>query len=196
MGRVLRTPLLVPSFSSKGFAFGRDEDGNIVSEAGYLLRTASEFLSDSVLVSAFDVHHGHIPPLARPITSITILDSGGYETSDVQDLSALRVDAASSLPWDIETYRNFLADWPDEIPSIVVSYDDKRDRKSIPLQIEAARELFTVVRGRQLTTFLIKPERAEHEFLDMDSVIAQVKHDCGSRSMRGVFVLRSMYSVA
>jgi hypothetical protein len=131
---VFRTPLLIPSFSSKGFAFGKDDSGGMVSEAGYLLRTASEFLSDSMLVSAFDLHHGHIAPLTRPITKITILDSGGYETSDVQDLSALRVDPASTLPWNVEIYREILKKWPDQIPSIVVSYDSKQDRKSIPLQ--------------------------------------------------------------
>ena len=48
----LRTPLLIPSFSSKGFARSKS-DGK--SEIGGILATANEFLTEAYLISAYDI---------------------------------------------------------------------------------------------------------------------------------------------
>src|SRR5713101_5974784 len=86
-GATLRTPLLVPSFSSKGFS--RDSKGT--SEIGKILETTAEFLTDSFLISAYDVKHCHVPlPLMLPCRpEIIFLDSGGYEISGERDFSAV-----------------------------------------------------------------------------------------------------------
>jgi hypothetical protein len=60
-----RTPLLIPSFSSKGFP----EVENIISYC-------SELIDGVILVSAYDLHYGKInPPFDFP--SLILLDSGG-----------------------------------------------------------------------------------------------------------------------
>src|SRR4051794_14219187 len=85
-GVFLQTPLLVPSFSSKGFT-----PPNGPSEVNKIIETVSEWIDGTFLISAYDISKGHIP---RPedLTNkpeIVILDSGGYEISDDHDLSAV-----------------------------------------------------------------------------------------------------------
>ena len=61
-----RTPLLVPSFSSKGFP-----------EVADIIKMAEEFIEGPMLVSAYDLHYKHIRgPFVAP--SLLFLDSGGY----------------------------------------------------------------------------------------------------------------------
>src|SRR5262245_53853013 len=86
-GTTVQTPLLIPSLSSKGFTPSQASQ----SEVAKILETASEFLGDVYLISAFDIHHRHIPePLQLPAkAAITFVDSGGYEISGERDLSAV-----------------------------------------------------------------------------------------------------------
>lgn len=64
-----RTPLLIPSFSSKGFP-----------EIDKIINYCSELIDGVTLVSAYDLHYGKIkPPFDFP--SLIFLDSGGYEAS-------------------------------------------------------------------------------------------------------------------
>ena len=51
-GVSMTTPLLIPSFSSKGFAKSK-KDGK--SEIGRILATASEFVTEIFLISAYDI---------------------------------------------------------------------------------------------------------------------------------------------
>ena len=82
-GERLETPLLVPSFSSKGF--GTDASG--ASEVRRILSIAEEYLTESMLVSAYDIYHDHVGLPMSALTNIVLVDSGGYETSDLHDLS-------------------------------------------------------------------------------------------------------------
>jgi hypothetical protein len=86
-GASLQTPVLVPSFSSKGFS----KNSKGISEIGNVLKTTAEFLTDSFLISAYDVKHRHVPPPERlPCRpEIIFLDSGGYEISGEGDFSAV-----------------------------------------------------------------------------------------------------------
>lgn len=56
-GASLETPLLVPSFSSKAFGFGRDGEPEVLQ----VLKAAQEFITRTCLVSAYDVHYNYIP---------------------------------------------------------------------------------------------------------------------------------------
>src|SRR5688500_5201088 len=84
-GSTLDTPLLIPSFSSKGFSV--DKDG--ISETATALKITSESIYESMLISAYDIHYGYIPlgEISGAFPQITFVDSGGYETSDSFDLS-------------------------------------------------------------------------------------------------------------
>jgi len=85
LGVTLHTPLLVPSFSSKALGFNKGGK----SELRKVFDLASSGLTDIMLVSAFDLAYGHLEPIARAITEVVIIDSGGYEVSDFQDFSAI-----------------------------------------------------------------------------------------------------------
>ena len=64
LGVVLETPLLVPSFSSKGFLFKKTKT-RLISEVADFMDVSAEVLTESMLVSAYDVHHKHIQPLTQ-----------------------------------------------------------------------------------------------------------------------------------
>src|ERR1700688_794800 len=74
---VTRTPLLVPSFSSKGFP-----------DVAKLVRTAEEFIEGEMLLSAYDIHYKHVVG-PFDFASLVFLDSGGYEASQDGELSDL-----------------------------------------------------------------------------------------------------------
>jgi hypothetical protein len=72
-----RTPLLVPSFSSKGFP-----------DISKILSVNSELISGPVLVSAYDLHYANIQP-PFDFASLIFLDSGGYEAAKDYQFSDL-----------------------------------------------------------------------------------------------------------
>src|ERR1039458_1726311 len=77
-GKAIRkTPILVPSFSSRAFERYKVSD---------VLRFAKELITDEILVSAYDIHYNGIPKRLK-FPSLVFLDSGGYEASQDQDLS-------------------------------------------------------------------------------------------------------------
>lgn len=74
--QLFRTPLLVPSFSSKGFPDMRK-----------IMSLMSEFITETTLVSAYDCHYGYCDPKRLTFPSVIFLDSGGYEARVEYDLS-------------------------------------------------------------------------------------------------------------
>ena len=82
-------PLLVPSFSSKGFPFGRSKAlKHEYSEVAYVLADFASRPSLSALISAYDVHFRHFQAPGLPNGSLEsrlrnsrllFVDSGGYE---------------------------------------------------------------------------------------------------------------------
>ena len=73
----IKTPMLVPSFSSKGFM----EINNIHS-------MLNKYITNSKLVSAYDLYYKNI--LSEDIygSEIVFLDSGGYESKDFFHMSS------------------------------------------------------------------------------------------------------------
>jgi hypothetical protein len=168
-GLSLETPLVVPSFSSKGFG----KLGQRQTEVAQLLATAAEFITGVYLISAFDLHYGQIPEIgelpARP--ELIIVDSGGYEISDDHDLSAVYRPDLDLKPWTEEMLSGVLDKWPSELPAVFVSFDHHSCRRPVGEQIAAARELFKG-RGSQLSCFLLKPETCDQ--LTLRDAIASV----------------------
>lgn len=162
-GISIQTPLLVPSFSSKGFS--RDSAG--LSEIGKILETTAEFITDSFLVSAYDVKHGHVPtPDRLPCRpELIFLDSGGYEISAERDFSAVEEPRLPSIGWSVSDLLSVHDAWPKELATVFISYDHHEDCKPFADQIKMARKVF---RGRSdhLLAFLIKPEKASQQTID------------------------------
>ena len=154
-GVPLSTPLLVPSFSSKGLATSKSGK----SELSDLFRVASEALTDTYLISAYDVYYEHLP---RPEAldhkpELVFLDSGGYEVSTDRDYSSVIDPLPQPEDWDEDRLNSVLDAWPEHLPVIVVSYDHPEERSSFSEQTEKGRRFF-MGREQHLSLLLLKPE--------------------------------------
>ena len=66
----VKTPLLVPSFSSKA-----------LDDVCTVFETLQPDITDSFLVSAYDIHHNELEVPSGAAAEVLFLDSGGYEVS-------------------------------------------------------------------------------------------------------------------
>jgi hypothetical protein len=177
--------LLIPSFSSKGFA--RSKKGE-KSEIGNILAASGEFLTEAFLISAYDVFYGHIPkPKELPFTpEFIFLDSGGYEISTDRDYSSVIDPLPAAEPWDLPKLQSVLDEWPDEIPIVIVSYDHPDERKPIAQQVTDARKFFRRY-PQHLHLLLLKPEKDTQSLVGdaLKSAIADAKQ-LGSFDLIGV----------
>jgi len=160
-----KTPLLVPSFSSKGFP-----------DVKKIITYTGEVISDQTLASAYDIHHKFVTKRSLNFapTQPLFLDSGGYESSRDKDLSDLNKQGQSvSNKWTKGQHQKFLDDWKFNRPTVVVSFDSPRSRAPLNRQVERANKLF----GRfpqAISNFLIKPEKVSIKHLDINEVIESI----------------------
>lgn len=162
---VAKTPVLVPSFSSKGFP-----------EVGKIIDTLSQTITESTLISAYDVARGFITNIPT-FPLYFFLDSGGYECSKDTELSDTRMNTYTESAWSIEELKDVLDSWKAPQQTIAVSYDHPRERDTVVNQIARAKELF---KGRTLgKELLIKPSTNTAERVDIPSVISSIRelHD-------------------
>jgi hypothetical protein len=166
------TPLLIPSFSSKGF-----------SEMKKIIKVMREFITEAVLVSAYDVHYKFIAPQQLTFPSVIFLDSGGYEARVEHDLSEAYGQDYKPQEWTAIDHRQVLQAWKSAVPTIAISYDSPRRHSSTERQLAAALEL---KRGTPqfLHEFLVKPER-KGEFIEPTS-IARIVADIKEFAVIGV----------
>lgn len=179
-GERLETPLLIPSFSSKGF--GTSQNGE--SEVRQIMKVAEQFLTDAMLVSAYDIHHGYLDYPTSAVTRITYVDSGGYETSDLQDLSATFVHKVDRQEWSEDHLIAALDKWPAFAPAVFVTYDSADQPQSFDAQIARARKMRARY-AEQLVAFLIKPETQAQRFIQFRTIQARVE-DLGGLPIIGV----------
>jgi hypothetical protein len=159
-----RTPLLVPSFSSKGFP-----------DISKIVSANSELISGPILVSAYDLHYEHIQP-PFDFASLIFLDSGGYESAkDYQfsDLSDTHEIDHSPKPWTAELHSGVLAQWNSLVPTVFICYDHPRERISLPEQIARAN---TLLAGQTniMRELLIKPFSERQKYLQIPEIIAHI----------------------
>jgi hypothetical protein len=168
LGAELKTPLLVPSFSSKGFDF----DDNNVSEINGIFEVAKELITDTMLLSAYDLHYKHLPDIQHAIPQITFLDSGGYEVSPGHDLSTVYHSRNSHDVWNASLLDGVLSRWPAHVPTVLVNFDDGTTPQTITDQLSAARDLFNRY-PKQLHCILIKPEPGQ-KYVPIEQVIGHI----------------------
>ena len=163
-GVAMTTPLLIPSFSSKGFA-SLGESGK--SEIGEILVATSEFLNEVFLISAYDIFYGHVPkPLELECTpELIVVDSGGYEILPSCDEPFVRHPLYHPKPWTVDKLESVYEEWPDRIPAVFVSFDHPDLRKTFADQVADARRLFQT-RHQHLSLLLLKPETEEQTTLN------------------------------
>lgn len=160
---ITRTPLLVPSFSSKGFP-------SVLK----IIEYSSEVIEGPMLVSAYDIYHNKIkPPFDFP--SLIFLDSGGYEAAkDNVDLSDFGERDHFPLIWNQEKHESVLSEWSPSVPSVIISYDHPKDRKSIREQIDRARGMAPGKQGF-LREILLKPETDTQQYLKIESITSEIQ---------------------
>jgi hypothetical protein len=152
---VAESPMMIPSLSSRA---------NV--DVPRFLEAARGFLKGPLLVSAYDVRYSeNFPKLDFP--EIVILDSGGYECSQDQEISDIGLYRPQARGWSADEYSSVLDDWHRSVPTVAVSYDDPLSQLSIDEQINAATDFF---RGRDglMKEMLLKAPRGK--FISADSL--------------------------
>lgn len=173
----LETPLLVPSFSSKGFKF-RKKNGKLYSEALDFINPTGYALKDVALISAYDLKYSYMkPPSSRHAYNpeLFIIDSGGFETIEGTDFSDVYQYPVKPETWTKELYIEELEKWNrSRYPIVLVSYDNGlENRRNLSKQISDAHELFERFPDC-LFTFLIKATK-KNAYLNIPEIILNVE---------------------
>jgi hypothetical protein len=157
-----RTPLLVPSFSSKGFP-----------DVNKIVEFSSELITDVALVSAYDLHYGMVTaPISFP--ELVFLDSGGYEASKDSELSETNEGTHIPRPdWTRDLHEAQLAKWDFSIPTVLISFDSPDEKLPLDDQIQRALQM-APGKANFVREILLKPEKATHIRLQMDNIIQRV----------------------
>ncbi|WP_221568338.1 hypothetical protein [Alkalihalobacillus sp. TS-13] len=124
------TPILVPSFSSKGFP-----------EVGDLYNNLKEYLTDVSLVSAYDLHYKNINIDSIYETDMLLIDSGGYERDKEHDLSTIYRDRHISETWNRELHHSLL-EKIESLTNILIVNFDSTETMPLSRQLELANETF------------------------------------------------------
>ena len=156
------TPLLIPSFSSKAML-----------EVGAVFEALKPSITESFLISAYDVKQHTLELPNHPFAEVMFLDSGGYEVSKDHDAMDPLYQDANPLTWDKEDYVKVLEDVGSIMPTVATAFDHPLERKPIPDQIDAAIETFKdfPCLGREI---LFKPESIGQEFVPMPNLMGQI----------------------
>lgn len=163
----LETPLLIPSFSSKGFLIGNKGKSDVCNAMNF----TKEILEESLLISAYDIYYKHIPdPKDFVCTALTFIDSGGYETSRSYDFSEIKKENLIHKSWDLIKYEDVLSSWPNRFPGVIISFDHGNVRKDFVKQIKDAKILFKKY-DNFLNDFIIKPETKTQNYIKFDILI-------------------------
>lgn len=160
----LKTPLLVPSFSSKA-----------ATDIGQVFDVMINSITETFLLSAYDVHHKKSAIPESGPAELFFLDSGGYEALKDHQVGHPYYPSPDPLDWNHDLYIDVLEGiHPDGImPTIVTSYDHPEERKPTTVQIQAAIDVFKRFPhvGREM---LFKPETHDERYIDVNRLIAVI----------------------
>lgn len=149
-GDFFETPLLLPSFSSKGFPDLRK-----------IIKILEEHISGPVLISAYDVHYKLIQKRISFSPQLLFIDSGGYECSSIADFINHSIGVYKPKKWNEKLFHKSInALLKDSVPKVIVSYDHPRCRQLLSKQIDAAISLFKHfgLKNKFMKEILLKPE--------------------------------------
>lgn len=143
----IRTPLIVPSYSSR--ASGQD-----VSE---ILKVTKEFVGGPILISAYDVKRHKVKQAQTKFATHIFLDSGGYEAGADADLSEVAFHPNQVPKWTTKEHQEVVASWDFKQPTALVSYDSPDRRETLSKQIARARKQKEAIPAAA-HILLVKPE--------------------------------------
>jgi hypothetical protein len=121
------------------------------------------FIKDSILLSAYDIYHGHLRDPGRyfPDKELIFIDSGGYELSPGFDPTEPVHHTISKRTFSRENYIQVLEQLPKDLPFVITNYDWGTRKKKLTEQIAAAQTLFYTVPPLCRPSHLL-PSREEH----------------------------------
>lgn len=168
----LDLPLLIPSFSSKGFGFsptGRGDNKRSVSHIALDLYQYSRAPCHAVLISAYDIYFRHFEGQGElrkgPLkwlerARLIFLDSGGYELATDFDTSEPKTPPYAPLKgYGITQYRRVVDSLKDDLlhrSFVITNFDHNSRYKPLQQQVKAARQMFQRL-PTQLHSFILKP---------------------------------------
>ncbi|NJN11363.1 MAG: hypothetical protein HC836_34245 [Richelia sp. RM2_1_2] len=162
------TPLIIPSFSSRGFP-----------EVRNIYELTKDYISDISLISAYDIYY-ELKNVDIYASNIIFIDSGGYETKPIKssvnsdDGYALR-DNYNIQVWSKELHKTVIDNLQDFSQLVLISYDDLNNYESTRNQIEIAKYFFQQY-PNYASTFLYKPETLESQVINIESLLAHAHH--------------------
>lgn len=177
IGASIEMPRLVPSFSSKGFPFYNDKKtGKKLSEANEALKMTGATITDSILLSAYDIFYGFFdaPESFFGNKELIIIDSGGYELFRQFDSTEPKHETyRPDLKYNLDSYKKTLSKLPARYPIVIANFDYQSHGKDIESQIQDAQKLF-LEHPNYLHDFIIKPVGRAF-YLDIDEVIRHIE---------------------
>ncbi len=177
-GSSIDLPRLIPSFTSKGFPFLTvKKNGRIrwLSDTTNPLEMIGGFINDSMLISAYDIHHEFFrkPSKFYGNKGLVIIDSGGYELADDFDLTEPRRFPHAPKKFKQDEYIRVLKKLPNGKPLVITNYDAGNRGKPLASQIREARKLFNGF-PNCLHDILLKPTR-KSQSLKISDLIGSIE---------------------
>ena len=177
-GALIDLPLLIPSFSSKGFGFFTEKKGKrriTLSETTRALESLGPYLQETFLLSAYDLHHGHFhrPERFFEISALIFVDSGGYELNDEFDSSEPKLTPVRKLQFTLDDYNAVLSSLyrkGTKLPMVITNFDMESQRQPFHKQIQMARLLFETY-PQWSHNFLMKPDTSKGSVIDVDRLV-------------------------
>lgn len=166
------TPLVVPSFSSRGFPCVKD-----------IYTFLKKYLSKVSLVSAYDLSYKYLNVEEIYSSDVIFIDSGGYEAKLVVDLNDAYVDNRYAKDWTPNAHQIILNRLQPLSQLVVVSYDHEVN-KLISEQVESANALFEKY-PEVASDFLCKPESEGAKLVDVKNLIENA-HNLALFSILGI----------
>lgn len=172
MGGTIETACLVPSFTSKGFPFFKEPDTKRkLSETSYMLEQLAPAAYGPILVSAYDLFHGHYkePEEHLQRQDLVFVDSGGYELSKDWDPVEPKELPHDPIRFTLDNYLETLGKLPKEAQCIIANYDWGTRYEPMIKQILDAQALFHQF-PKYMYNFIIKPTSRD-TYLNIDEHI-------------------------
>lgn len=156
------TPMLVPAVSSR-----------LNLPIKELLPQISEIVDGPFLISAYDYYYEkyqHKHDISVSFPDLIFLDSGGYECNKEQEISDIGLYKTNHLEWNKDLHSLVINELPNEVPTVLISYDHPSVRESILKQVENANNLFQE-KDEFLKEILVKPETDTVTRIDPEKII-------------------------
>ncbi|WP_160725010.1 hypothetical protein [Bacillus sp. USDA818B3_A] len=155
------TPILVPSFSSKGFP-------QVKQLHSYLKGK----LTEASLISTYDMYYGYLDPDQIYESDILIVDSGGYERNQDHDISDIYNSLYLAKEWNVNLYDNQVSTVHPVTDILLVNYDYQ---EAYPLkeQVQLAQIHFEKYPDFA-SDFLCKPTSNNEFFINVDNLILNI----------------------